>query len=83
MSEYDVTVSFLPYKFHTDVAKICLKNKKPLVTTSYVQPEMKALDEDAKTAGILLLNEIGLDPGIDHMTAMKIIDHIHDKWGQS
>jgi len=82
ISEYDVTVSLLPYKFHTDVAKICLKNKKSLVTTSYVQPGIKALESDAKTAGILFLNEIGLDPGIDHMTAMKVIDHIHTNGGK-
>jgi saccharopine dehydrogenase-like NADP-dependent oxidoreductase len=56
VSEYDVTVSLLPYKFHTDVAKICLKNKRPLVTTSYVQPGINALDSEAKAAGILFLN---------------------------
>jgi saccharopine dehydrogenase (NADP+, L-glutamate forming) len=80
--DHDVAVSFLPYRYHTLVAKACIKCKKPLVTTSYVQPEMKALDDAAKGAGIILLNEIGLDPGIDHMTAMKIIDHIHSKKGK-
>jgi saccharopine dehydrogenase-like NADP-dependent oxidoreductase len=64
------------------VAKACIKCGKPLITTSYVQPEMKALDEEAKMAGVILLNEIGLDPGIDHMTAMKVIDHIHEKGGK-
>jgi saccharopine dehydrogenase (NADP+, L-glutamate forming) len=82
VNENDIAVSFLPYRYHVLVAKTCIKYKKPLVTTSYVQPEMKALDEDAKKAGVILLNEIGLDPGIDHMTAMKIIDHIHDKGGK-
>jgi saccharopine dehydrogenase-like NADP-dependent oxidoreductase len=82
VSEYDVTVSLLPYIYHTDVAKICIRNKKPLVTTSYVQPGIKALDSEAKSAGIILLNEIGLDPGIDHMTAMKVIDHIHNRGGK-
>jgi saccharopine dehydrogenase-like NADP-dependent oxidoreductase len=82
ISEYDVTVSLLPYKFHTDVAKICLKNKRPLVTTSYVQPGIEALNTEAKAAGILFLNEIGLDPGIDHMTAMKVIDNIHSNGGK-
>ncbi len=82
VSEYDVTVSLLPYKFHSDVAKICLKNKKSLVTTSYVQPGIKAFESETKAAGILFLNEIGLDPGIDHMTAMKVIDHIHAKGGK-
>lgn len=82
INEYDITVSLLPYKFHTDVARICLKYRKPLVTASYVQPEMMALDAEAKKAGVIILNEIGLDPGIDHMSAMKIIDHIHGKSGK-
>jgi saccharopine dehydrogenase-like NADP-dependent oxidoreductase len=82
ISEYDITVSLLPYKFHTEVAKVCLKYGKSLVTTSYVQPEMQALDPAAKKAGVILLNEIGLDPGIDHMSAMRIIDHIHNKGGK-
>ncbi len=81
VNEHDITVSFLPYRYHTDVAKICIKHCKPLVTTSYVQPGMQALDEAAKSSGVIILNEAGLDPGIDHMTAMKIIDHIHGKEG--
>ena len=80
--EHDITVSFLPYRHHVLVAKTCIRHRKPLVTTSYVQPEMQALDNDAKKVGVILLNEIGLDPGIDHMTAMKIIDHIHSKNGK-
>jgi saccharopine dehydrogenase-like NADP-dependent oxidoreductase len=82
VNEHDMAVSFLPYRYHTLVAKMCIKCNKPLVTTSYVQPEMQALDESAKKAGIIILNEIGLDPGIDHMTAMKVIDHIHNKGGK-
>lgn len=79
---YDITVSLLPYKYHTDVALACLRHGKPLITTSYVQPGIQALDESAKKRGVLLLNEIGLDPGIDHMSAMRIIDHIHDHGGK-
>jgi saccharopine dehydrogenase (NADP+, L-glutamate forming) len=82
VTEYDVVVSLLPYKFHSEVAKVCLKNKKPLVTTSYVQPEMLSMSSEVEKAGILFLNEIGLDPGIDHMSAMKIIDHIHNEGGK-
>jgi saccharopine dehydrogenase-like NADP-dependent oxidoreductase len=82
VNEHDIAVSFLPYHHHTLVARACIKSKKPLVTTSYVQPEMQLLDEAAKGAGIILLNEVGLDPGIDHMTAMKIIDHVHDEGGR-
>jgi saccharopine dehydrogenase (NADP+, L-glutamate forming) len=81
VDEHDITVSLLPYKYHTDVARICLKHSKSMVTTSYVQPDMHALDEAAKKGGIIFLNEIGLDPGIDHMSAMKIIDHIHNLGG--
>jgi saccharopine dehydrogenase-like NADP-dependent oxidoreductase len=81
VAENDLTVSLLPYKFHSGVAKVCLKYKKPLVTTSYVQPEMQAMESEVKKAGVIFLNEIGLDPGIDHMSAMKIIDHIHNKGG--
>jgi saccharopine dehydrogenase-like NADP-dependent oxidoreductase len=80
--ESDLTVSLLPYKYHTDVARICLASGKSLVTTSYVQKDMIPLDEDAKRAGILFLNEVGLDPGLDHMSAMRIIDHIHSKGGK-
>jgi len=82
VADHDVTVSLLPYKYHSDVARVCLTHGKSLVTTSYIQPEMKDLDEAARNAGLLFLNEIGLDPGIDHMTAMRIIDHIHAKGGK-
>jgi saccharopine dehydrogenase (NADP+, L-glutamate forming) len=82
VAEYDITVSLLPFNFHADVAKICLKHKKHLVTTSYVQPPMMALDEAARDAGVLFLNELGLDPGLDHMTAMKIIDYVHLNGGK-
>ena len=82
VAEYDITVSLLPYKYHSDVAKVCLRHGKSLVTTSYIQAGMMELDESARKAGLLFLNEIGLDPGIDHMTAMRIIDHIHSKNGK-
>ena len=82
VAENDITVSLLPFKFHADIARVCLYHRKSLVTASYVQPEMQALDQDAKKAGVLFLNEMGFDPGIDHMSAMKIIDHIHKKGGK-
>ncbi|HLN55099.1 MAG TPA: saccharopine dehydrogenase C-terminal domain-containing protein [Bacteroidales bacterium] len=78
----DITVSLLPYKYHADVAKICLAHRRHLVTTSYVQKEMLGLDEAARNAGVIFLNEVGLDPGIDHMSAMKIIDLIHNNGGK-
>jgi saccharopine dehydrogenase-like NADP-dependent oxidoreductase len=82
VSNHDITVSLLPWMFHPKVAKCCLAHKKNMVTTSYVKPEMQALDNECKKAGILFLNEIGLDPGIDHMSAMRVIDHIHGKGGK-
>ncbi len=82
IAEHDLTVSLLPYLYHVMVAKKCIRLKKNMVTTSYVKPEMKALDAEAKAAGIIILNELGLDPGIDHMSAMRIIDHIHGKGGK-
>ncbi|MFA6924379.1 MAG: saccharopine dehydrogenase C-terminal domain-containing protein [Bacteroidales bacterium] len=82
IAEHDLTVSLLPYTHHVMVAKICIKHKKNMVTTSYIKPEMQALNSDAKKANIIILNEIGLDPGIDHMSAMKIIDHVHTKGGK-
>ena len=82
VAENDLTVSLLPWIHHITVAKVCIRLKKHMVTTSYVKPEMQALDADAKDAGIIILNELGLDPGIDHMSAMRIIDHIHGKGGK-
>lgn len=82
VSEHDLSISLLPYAFHLTVAKMCLEHKKHLVTTSYVKPEMAALDGQAKEKGLLFLNEIGLDPGIDHMSAMKIIHHVWDNGGK-
>jgi len=82
VQDHDITVSLLPWIFHPTVAKYCLAHKKNMVTTSYVKPQMQAMDQQAKKAGVIFLNEIGLDPGIDHMSAMRIIDHIHNKGGK-
>ncbi|PID89814.1 MAG: saccharopine dehydrogenase [Bacteroidia bacterium] len=80
--DHDLTVSLLPYAYHVMVAKKCIKHKRNMLTTSYVKPEMEALHQQAKDAGIIILNELGLDPGIDHMSAMRIIDHVHNKGGK-
>jgi saccharopine dehydrogenase-like NADP-dependent oxidoreductase len=82
VSESDLTVSLLPYAYHVKVAELCIRYKKPMITTSYVSDAMKALDERAKNAGILILNECGLDPGIDHMSAMRIIHDVEEKNGK-
>lgn len=78
----DIVVSMLPARFHIKVAEDCIKFKKHLVTASYVSPEIKALDQAAKENGLVFMNEIGLDPGIDHMSAMQVIDRIRDKGGK-
>ncbi|TVR73344.1 MAG: saccharopine dehydrogenase [Marinilabiliales bacterium] len=82
ISGHDITVSLLPWAWHPLVARYCIRHGKHLVTTSYVKPEMKALDMEARNAGIIILNELGLDPGIDHMSAMRIIDKVHDNGGK-
>ncbi len=76
ISDSDIIISMLPASMHISVAKDCIKLKKNLVTASYVSDEMGDLNEYAINSGVLLLNEMGLDPGIDHMSAMKVIDDI-------
>ena len=78
----DLVISMVPYAFHPKVAELCIAHKKQMVTTSYVSDTMKKLDADARKAGIIILNEVGLDPGIDHMEAMRVIHEIHDKGGK-
>ena len=78
----DVVVSMLPARFHIEVAKDCITFKKHMITASYVSKEMQALDDDAKSNNLVFMNEIGLDPGIDHMSAMQVIDRIRDKGGE-
>jgi saccharopine dehydrogenase-like NADP-dependent oxidoreductase len=82
VSSSDLAISLLPYDHHMKVANYCIQHKKPMVTTSYVSSEMQALDERVRDAGIVILNEIGLDPGIDHMSAMRIIHGVQDRGGE-
>ena len=82
INDNDIIVSLLPYTFHVMVAKHCIYYRKNMVTTSYAKPEMLALDNEAKKSGVVIINEAGLDPGIDHMSAMRIIDHVHNKGGK-
>ena len=79
ISEADLVISMLPAKFHIILARTCIKFKKNLLTASYVSDEMKTLDNEIKNNGLLFLNEMGLDPGIDHMSAKKIIDNLIKK----
>ncbi len=72
----DIVISMLPSHLHIEVARDCVTFKKNMVTASYISDEMMALDSQAKENGLIFMNEIGLDPGIDHMSAMKVIDEI-------
>lgn len=78
----DIVISMLPARFHIEVAKDCITYKKNMVTASYVSPEMEALDADVKANNLIFMNEIGVDPGLDHMSAMRVIDRIRDKGGR-
>lgn len=82
ISKSDLAISLVPWTYHPTVAKLCLELGKPMVTTSYVSNAMRALDQEAKEKELLFLNEIGLDPGIDHMSAMKIIHGVENRGGQ-
>jgi saccharopine dehydrogenase (NADP+, L-glutamate forming) len=82
ISQSDLTISLVPWIYHVQVAKLCLELGKPMVTTSYVSDGMRALDGEAREKELLFLNEIGVDPGIDHMSAMKIIHGVENRGGK-
>ncbi|KAG6193461.1 Saccharopine dehydrogenase [NADP(+), L-glutamate-forming] [Claviceps purpurea] len=82
VAKHDLVISLIPYIFHATVIKSAIRKKKNVVTTSYVSPAMMELDQQCKDAGITVMNEIGLDPGIDHLYAVKTIDEVHAAGGQ-
>jgi len=82
VSQADLIVSMLPASFHIHVIEEAINQKKNVVTPSYISPEVKALDSAAKEAGVLVMNELGVDPGIDHMSAMKLINEIKEDGGE-
>lgn len=82
IDEADMVISMLPARFHIEAARDCVKLGKNLVTASYVSPEMQDLDADVKEKGLVFMNEIGVDPGIDHMSAMQVIDRIKSENGK-
>ncbi len=82
ISAADIVVSMVPASMHIIVAKECLKYNKHLLTPSYVSPEMQELHQEAKEKGLIFLNELGVDPGLDHMSAMKVIHEIEEKGGE-
>ena len=77
-----IVISMLPAHLHIEVAKDCITFKKNMVTASYISDAMQELDTEVKKNNLIFMNEIGLDPGIDHMSAMKVIDEIQDKGGK-
>ncbi|TGZ85533.1 Apo Saccharopine reductase [Ascodesmis nigricans] len=82
VAKHDLVISLIPYTHHATVIKSAIKSKKHVVTTSYVSPAMAELDAAAKEANITVLNEIGLDPGIDHLYAVKTFDEVHAAGGK-
>ncbi|XP_061178911.1 alpha-aminoadipic semialdehyde synthase, mitochondrial-like isoform X2 [Saccostrea echinata] len=80
--QHDIVVSLLPYVLHPDIAKLCIKHKKSMVTASYISPAMRELDSAAKEAGITIMNEVGVDPGIDHMLAVECFDDVKHAGGK-
>jgi len=79
ISKSDLVISMLPAHMHIPIATDCIALQKHMVTASYISKEMQALNDKAKEAGVVLMNEIGVDPGIDHLSAMKLIDGIRDQ----
>ena len=82
ISSHDLVISMLPAYMHLEVAKDCLAHGKHMVTASYISPEMLALDQEVRNKNLIFMNECGLDPGIDHMSAMKVIDSIREQGGE-
>lgn len=82
ISKADIVVSMLPAHMHIPVATDCIALGKHMLTASYISDEMKALDSRAQEAGVILINEIGVDPGIDHLSAMKVLDEIRESGGE-
>ncbi len=82
VSQCDLAVSLLPYTYHVEVAGHCLKHRRHMVTTSYVSDAMRALDQEARKAGVIILNEVGVDPGTDHMSAMRVIHRVKEMGGR-
>ncbi|XP_064633464.1 alpha-aminoadipic semialdehyde synthase, mitochondrial-like isoform X3 [Lineus longissimus] len=82
VKEHDLIISMFPQTFHIQVAKTCIKYQKNMLTSSYISQEMRELHNQAKQAGVTLLNEMGLDPGIDHCLAMEVFDEVKESGGK-
>ena len=79
IAKADLVISLLPATMHVPVAKMCIAHQKHLVTASYTSPDMRGLDLEAREAGVIILNEVGLDPGIDHMSAQALINEAKER----
>lgn len=79
LEDTSLVISMLPANMHLDIARACVDLGIHLITPSYVSPGMRKLDAEARAKGVLLLNEMGVDPGIDHMSAMEIIDRLREQ----
>ncbi|RYO81472.1 hypothetical protein DL764_009762 [Monosporascus ibericus] len=82
IAEHDLVISLVPFVYHAEVIRLAIKGKINVVTTSYISPAMKDLHDAAVEAGITVLNEVGVDPGVDHLYAVKAIGEIHEKGGK-
>ncbi|KAF4622445.1 hypothetical protein D9613_009595 [Agrocybe pediades] len=82
VAAHDLVISLIPYTYHAAVIEAAIKGKTNVVTTSYISSAMRALDAEARAAGIIVMNEIGVDPGVDHLYAIKTIDEVHEKGGK-
>ncbi|RYP69831.1 hypothetical protein DL769_005183 [Monosporascus sp. CRB-8-3] len=82
IAEHDLVISLVPFIYHANIIRSAIKGKTQVVTTSYISPAIKELDGAAKEAGITVLNEVGVDPGVDHLYAIKVIGEVHDKGGK-
>jgi spermidine synthase / saccharopine dehydrogenase (NADP+, L-glutamate-forming) len=82
LAQHAIVVSLIPYTHHAAVIRAAIATGTHVVTTSYVSPPMRALHEEARKRGIVVLNEVGLDPGIDHLYAVKTIGEVHAKGGK-
>lgn len=82
LTEHDIVLSLIPYIYHPNVVKSAIRLKKDVVTSSYISDALRELEPEIKKAGITVMNEIGLDPGIDHLYAVKTIDEVHRAGGK-
>lgn len=82
LKDHDLVISLIPYIYHPNVVRSAIRLKKDVVTSSYISPALRELEPEIKAAGITVMNEIGLDPGIDHLYAVKTIDEVHRAGGK-